>query len=77
MTELTYAQRCFKWASGHYLDDEIDDDFWELDTEDQEEYLEDNAWEPFESYRGKDIAQFIWQLANEAINKQIPIMEDN
>ena len=54
MTKLTYHQRCFGWASGHYLADEVDKTFWELDDDEQLEFLENNAWEPFEDYPGKD-----------------------
>ena len=57
---LTYQQRCFIWASGHYLSEELDPDFYELNTQDQFEALEQMAWEPFEDYRGKDIYQYIY-----------------
>ena len=33
--ELTYQQKCFIWASGHYLSEELDPDFFDLETEDQ------------------------------------------
>ena len=42
MNELTYHQKCFGWASGHYLADEVDKTFWELDDEEQLEFLENN-----------------------------------
>ena len=74
--KLTYQQRCFIWASGHYLGDEVDETFWTLDDEEQLEYLEENAWEPFEDYRGKDIYQWINQLAYDIQNKLYPMEND-
>lgn len=73
MNQLTYQQRCFGWASGHYLAEEVDKTFWQLDIEDQYEHCEDNAWEPFEDYRGKDIYQWINQLAYDIQNKLYPM----
>ena len=43
MENLTYYQRCFIWASGHYLADEVNKTFWKLDDEQQFQYLEENA----------------------------------
>ena len=76
MSKLTYQQRCFIWASGHYLADEVNETFWELDDEEQLQYLEENAWEPFEDYRGKDIYQWIGQLAYDIQNKLYPMEND-
>ena len=50
MSELTYQQRCFIWASGHYLSEELDPDFYDLETQDQFKTLEEMAWQPFEDY---------------------------
>tara|TARA_Y100000004_G_scaffold23813_1_gene24093 strand:+ start:1349 stop:1642 length:294 start_codon:yes stop_codon:yes gene_type:complete len=76
MENLTYQQRCFIWASGFYLSEEVDPDFYELSTEEQFESLEQMAWEPFENYRGKDIYQYIHQLAYEIQNKLYPMEND-
>ena len=76
MTKLTYQQRCFIWASVHYLSEELDPDFYDLETEDQFETLEQMAWEPFEDYRGKDIYQYISQLAWDIQNKKFPMEND-
>ena len=76
MKKLTYQQRCFIWASGHYLSEELDPDFYELNTEEQFEALEQMAWEPFEGYRGKDIYQWIGQLAYDIQNKLYPTEND-
>ena len=74
--KLTYQQRCFIWASGHYLGEEVDETFWKLDDDEKFEYLEENAWQPFEDYAGKDIYQYISQLAWDIENKKFP-MENN
>ena len=42
MSKLTYHQRCFGWASGHYLADEVDKTFWELDDDEQLEFAYNN-----------------------------------
>ena len=76
MSKLTYQQRCFIWASGHYLSEELDPDFYDLETQEQFEFLEENAWEPFEDYRGKDIYQWIGQLAYGIQNKLYPMEND-
>jgi len=76
MNQLSYQQRCFIWASGHYLSEEVDPDFYELSTEEQFESLEQMAWEPFEDYAGKDIYQWINQLAYDIQNKLYPTKED-
>ncbi len=74
--KLTYQQRCFIWASGHYLSDSLEPGFFDLETQDQFEFLEENAWEPFEDYRGKDIYQWIGQLAYDIQNKLYPMEND-
>ena len=76
MSKLTYQQRCFIWASGFYLGDSLEPDFFDLETQQQFEFLEENAWEPFENYRGKDIYQWIGQLAYEIQNKLYPMEND-
>ena len=76
MENLTYQQRCFIWASGYYLSEELDPDFYELNTEEQFEALEQMAWEPFQDYRGKDIYQYISQLAWDIENKKFPMEND-
>ena len=74
--ELTYHQKCFIWASGFYLGEEVDVTFFNLDIKDQYKHCEENAWEPFENYRGKDIYQYIHQLAYEIQNKLYPMEND-
>ena len=70
---LTYEQKCFQWASGDYLSEALEPDFYDLETEDQFEVLEQMAWQPFEDYRGKDIYDFIYSLAYDIENKLYPI----
>lgn len=76
MKKLTLEQRCFRWASGHYLADEVNEAYWQLNDQEKFEYLEENAWEPFENYRGKDINQWIYQLAYDIENGLFPMKGD-
>ena len=76
MEKLTYEQRCFIWASGHYLSEEVADDFFDNEIEDQFEICKQNAWEFFENYRGKDIHGWIYQLAYDIQNKLYPMEND-
>ena len=76
MSRLTFKQRCFGWASGHYLAEEVDVNFWKLDIDDQYQYCEDNAWEPFEDYRGKDVHGWIYQLARDIEHGLFPMKGD-
>ena len=70
--ELTYEQKVYQWASGHYLDDNVPNSFFKMSDEEQFKHLKDNAWEPFENYRGKVIHQIIWQLSNDIVMKRFP-----
>ena len=38
---LTYEQKVYQWASGHYLDDDVPNSFFKLSDEDQLKHLED------------------------------------
>ena len=76
MTQLTFYQKCFIWASGHYLSESLEPDFYDLETEDQFEVLEQMAWQPFEGYPGKELYQWIDQLALDIENKKFPMEND-
>ena len=69
---LTYEQKVYQWASGHYLDDDVPNSFFKLSSQEQFDYLKNNAWQFFEDCRGKDIHQYIWSLANDVIMKRVP-----
>ena len=69
---LSYEQKVFSWASGHYLSEEVDETFFKLDDDAKFKFLENNAWEPFEDYKGKIVYKIIWQLANDIIMKRFP-----
>ena len=69
---LTYEQKVYQWASGHYLDDDVPDRFFKLTNDEQFKYLKDNAWQFFEDCHGKDIPQYIWSLSNDVIMKRVP-----
>jgi|TARA_R100000482_G_scaffold55466_1_gene19880 hypothetical protein len=70
---LTYEQKVYQWASGHYLDDDVPNSFFKLSDQDQLKHLEDNAWQPFENFKGKAIHRYIWHLANDVIMKRVPV----
>ena len=70
---LTYEQKVYQWASGHYLADYVPNSFFKMSDKDQLEYLQDNAWQPFEDYQPEDIHQYIWSLANDVIMKEVPV----
>ena len=69
---LTYEQKVYQWASGHFLHDEVPNSFFKLSDEGQLKYLENNAWQPIEDYKGKLIHLIIRQLANDVIMKRVP-----
>jgi len=69
---LTYEQKVYQWASGHYLDDDVPNSFFKLSDEDQLKYLQDNAFIFYEDCSSKFIEQLIWQLANDIIMKRVP-----
>ena len=47
-----------------------------VSKDEQLEFLENNAWEPFENYRGKDIHGWIHQLAYDIQNGLFPMKGD-
>ena len=69
---LTYEQKVYQWASGHYLDDDVPNSFFKLSDKEQLTYLKDNAFIFFEDCSSKFIHQLIWQLANDVIMKRVP-----
>ena len=74
--KLSFKDACFQWASNQFLYEEIPDEYFEMSEEKQYEHLEYYAWEPFEDYRGKDIYQWIGQLAYAIQNKLYPMEND-
>ena len=69
---LTYEQKVYQWASGHYLDDDVPNSFFKLSDQDQLKHLEDHAFIFYEDCSSKFIHQLIWQLANDVIMKKVP-----
>jgi len=77
---LTFEDKCFQWASGFYLTEHIPDEWFdedEYDENDQNEYLENNLWEPFEFYSADMIAKEIASLAYWIQEGNYPKKEDN
>ena len=75
-SKLSFEDACFQWASNMYLFEEVPDDYFELSTEDQHDYLEQYSWEPISHQPGWLIATYIDSLAQHAIEEIIPKKED-
>ena len=73
---LTFEDKCFQGAAGFYLTEHIDDDWFELDKEDQDEFLESHLWEPFEFYDASMISKEIASLAHWIQEGNYPTKED-
>ena len=50
-------------ASEHYLIEGLPDNFNELEESEQNTFLEENAWEPFEYHSGNQVIGFIDSMA--------------
>ena len=77
---LTFEDKCFQWASGFYLTEHIPDEWFdedEYDEDAQNEYLENNLWEPFQFYSADMIAKEIATLAHWIQEGNYPKKEDN
>ena len=75
-SKLSFEDACFQWASMQFLFEPVDDDYFELSTEGQHEYLEQYAWEPISHQPGWRIASYIGSLADHIIEKTYPEKED-
>ena len=70
---MDYETRCEQWASGFYLTDNIPDEYYtEWDEDEQDEFIQDNLWAPFEYWRTKDVLEQIEVLAYHIRNKNYP-----
>ena len=63
LDKLTTEQKDIIWASGHYLTEHFPDEYINWGTDEIEEWIEDNKWEPFQYYSTRDIWEFIDGLA--------------
>ena len=74
---MDYETRCEQWASGFYLTDNIPDEYYtEWDEDEQDQFIQDNLWEPFQFWRTKDVLEQIDVLAYHIRNKDYPTNED-
>lgn len=55
----------YRIASGFCQFEDLPDNYLELEEDEFYKLLEANAWEPFEGYRGKEIAFFIESISSE------------
>ena len=51
-------------ASNHYLVDEIPENWDSLTIEEQDKFLSDNAWQPFQDMEPEELIDHIEDLAN-------------
>jgi len=73
---LSFEDRCFQWASGFYLTEHVDNDWFELEEEEQDEFLESHLWQPFEFYDARMISKEIASLAHWIQEEKYPKKED-
>jgi len=75
---MNYETRCEQWASGFYLSDNIPDEYYtEWDDDEQDEFIQNNLWEPFQYWSTNDVLEQIESLAYHIRNKRYPQKEDN
>lgn len=64
-------EECFKVASGMFTCSELPDDYFQMDEAEQNKWLVENAWEPFENIDGETMFANVTYVANsikEAVN---------
>jgi len=52
-------------ASKFYLSEELPSDFFELDEQEVTDFIQDNAWQPFEQWEPRGIWDLIEDIASE------------
>ena len=62
MTEQ--EKKDFEWASGYYLYDDLNDDWFNWDEKKLYDEIEKLAWQPFEHWEGEKIYNEIQKLAD-------------
>lgn len=55
-------------SSGHLTTDHYPDNWNDMDSSDQEEWLSDHVWEPFENYRPAEVAKLVDSIASATAN---------
>ena len=53
----------YRIASEFYLSDTLPQDYWDMDDDDFHDFLEENAWQPFEGWSGFDMNEIIESLS--------------
>ena len=59
-------------SSGNFLSNTIPNNWFDLSEKEQEKFLKDNAWEPFEGYS----IDFLWEHIESTANHWIQLMFD-
>jgi hypothetical protein len=63
MKETKETPDYFRIASEFYLAASLPQDYLDIDDDDFNTYLEENAWQPFEGWSGEDISENIQSLS--------------
>ena len=61
-------EKLFIRLSGHFLAVHLEDDFFELDDDEQMEYISEFAWEPFEYHSPEDVYDLIDNLTYDVMD---------
>lgn len=69
--EELYKQ-CLTLCSGHFLCKSIPDNWYDLSEDQQNEFLIENNWEPFENYE----PQYVWSCIENAAQATQEFIED-
>ena len=61
------------WASGHFLTENLPDNYDQWSNEKLDDFIDDNKWEPFENYD----PSFIWEQIEHLALSVRNYMEDS
>ena len=59
-------------ASGYYLTEHLDEEFFDWDGEKQKEFIREHAWEPFENEDPEVIMEHIYSMSSCLLADEIP-----
>jgi hypothetical protein len=60
-------EKLFIRLSGHFLAVHLPDDFFTYEEEDQMQFIEDHAWQPFEDFQPEDVYDLIDNLTEDVM----------
>ena len=71
MNDKLYFQ-CLQLCSGHYLSANLPNNWYDLTEKQQNEFLNENNWEPFENYP----PEYVWGCIESAAKVTQQFIED-